>query len=126
MTYEERNPLGKGRDWYDFPERGTENWAGIPSPSGRAVRFRPAKPAHGTESVRTGRRRFFLKSRSGWAAGREGVRTLQSREAQTLSETLARCKGNIRAAASELGISRSALYGKLARFGIDYQSFRRR
>ena len=96
-----------------------------PRPGG-AVRFRPAKPAHGTELVRTGRRRFFVKSRGGWAAGREGVRTLQSREAQTLSETLARCKGNIRAAASELGISRSALYGKLARFGIDYRSFRRR
>lgn len=51
--------------------------------------------------------------------------TLQSREAQALTETLQRCKGNIRAAAAELNISRSALYAKLERAGINYQSFRR-
>lgn len=51
--------------------------------------------------------------------------TLQSHEARALSETLARCHGNIRAAAAALGISRSALYAKLARLGIDYQTFRR-
>lgn len=52
--------------------------------------------------------------------------TLQSHEARALSETLTRCQGNIRAAAAALGISRSALYAKLARLGIEYQTFRRR
>ncbi|MDO5537756.1 MAG: sigma 54-interacting transcriptional regulator [Desulfovibrionaceae bacterium] len=51
---------------------------------------------------------------------------LYQREYQTIVDTLDRCNGNIRLTAQELGIARSALYGKLTRFGIDYTSFRRR
>lgn len=49
---------------------------------------------------------------------------LYQREYQIIVDTLARCNGNIRLTAQELGIARSALYGKLTRFGIDYAGFR--
>lgn len=52
--------------------------------------------------------------------------SLQSREAQALVETLQRCRGNVRLAAKELAISRSALYAKMARFGIRHEGFRTR
>lgn len=47
-------------------------------------------------------------------------------ECRAIINTLSRCNGNIRLAAQELGIARSALYGKLTRFGIDYAKFRNR
>ena len=49
---------------------------------------------------------------------------LYQREYQTIVDTLTHCNGNIRLTAQELGIARSALYGKLMRFGIDYTQFR--
>ena len=49
---------------------------------------------------------------------------LYQREYQTIVDTLTHCNGNIRLTAQELGIARSALYGKLTRFGIDYTKFR--
>lgn len=49
---------------------------------------------------------------------------LYQKECQTIIDTLTRCNGNIRLSAQELGIARSALYSKLARFGIDYTKFR--
>ena len=52
--------------------------------------------------------------------------TLRSHESEFLLATLRRCRGNIRAAAKELNISRSALYAKLARFGINYREFRQK
>ena len=51
---------------------------------------------------------------------------LYMQECRAIINTLSRCNGNIRLAAQELGIARSALYGKLTRFGIDYAKFRNR
>ena len=51
---------------------------------------------------------------------------LYMQECRAIINTLSRCSGNIRLAAQELGIARSALYGKLTRFGIDYAKFRNR
>ena len=51
---------------------------------------------------------------------------LDMQECRAIINTLSRCNGNIRLAAQELGIARSALYGKLTRFGIDYAKFRNR
>ena len=49
---------------------------------------------------------------------------LYQREYQAIVDTLTHCNGNIRLTAQELGIARSALYGKLTRYGIDYTRFR--
>ena len=61
-----------------------------------------------------------------YAAGRDGTSEsascsggiLLEQERETLIQTLVRHGGNIRAAARDLGISRSGLYVKLKRFGI--------
>ena len=52
--------------------------------------------------------------------------TLRAHESEFLLATRRRGRGNIRAAAKELNISRSALYAKLARFGINYREFRQK
>lgn len=58
---------------------------------------------------------------------RGGITTEQSPpEQETLRALLLRHEGNIRAAAGALGISRSALYGRLARAGLDPAAFRGR
>ncbi|MDL2313647.1 sigma 54-interacting transcriptional regulator [Desulfovibrio sp. OttesenSCG-928-C14] len=54
--------------------------------------------------------------------GPEGA--LRSLEAEALVECLRKYSGNMRKAAQALGISRSALYLKLGRLGLDAQSFR--
>ncbi len=58
--------------------------------------------------------------------GEHAGTNLYQRECQTIIDTLTRCNGNVRLCAQELGIARSALYSKLARFGIDYAKFRNR
>ncbi|WP_301193984.1 sigma-54-dependent Fis family transcriptional regulator [uncultured Desulfovibrio sp.] len=50
--------------------------------------------------------------------------TLYQLERNAIVEVLAHFNGNMSVAAEELGIARSALYSKLARFGIDHRSFR--
>lgn len=52
--------------------------------------------------------------------------TLYQLERSTIIDVLKRFNGNMSVAAQELGIARSALYSKLARFGIDHRKFRPR
>lgn len=54
------------------------------------------------------------------------TRSLHQKERQAIIDSLTLCNGNISASAHELGIARSALYSKLARFGIDHAKFRLR
>lgn len=53
-------------------------------------------------------------------------RSLMSRERQAILDMLTYYNGNIRLSAQALGIARSALYSKMAKFSIDYASFRKR
>ena len=51
--------------------------------------------------------------------------TLKSKEAETIVETLRSMHGNMRAAAKELGIARSALYKKVERLGLSPDMWRK-
>lgn len=54
------------------------------------------------------------------------VSNLYEHERQVIMDTLTRCNGNMCLSARELGIARSALYAKLARFGIDHAPYRKK
>ena len=52
------------------------------------------------------------------ATGPAPRRTLEEAEAQTIRDTMARCRGNLTLVARELGISRPTLYSKLKKYDI--------
>ena len=58
-----------------------------------------------------------LRGRTGGGAGMEEM-TLESAERILIEKALERCDGNVSQAADELGLSRSALYRRLQRYGL--------
>ncbi len=70
------------------------------------------------DNVSTGARRLALPYRS-----EPDFLTLEQMERGLIVDTLARCKGNQTVAAKKLGISRSTLWRKISKHGIDLSQF---